>query len=89
MIDFDLSDEDRALRVRAAPAGKASWPIDRYELGERIGQGGAAEVFRARDRQLGREVAVKILHESLGSSSTLGASGSSYSAISRSASSKA
>src|SRR5258708_4630474 len=49
-------------------APKPAWHVDRYELGERIGEGGAAEVFRARDRELGREVAVKILHEALGSS---------------------
>ncbi|MGH2500665.1 MAG: protein kinase domain-containing protein, partial [Candidatus Limnocylindria bacterium] len=35
---------------------------DRYELRERIGRGGMAEVHRAFDRQLGREVAVKLLH---------------------------
>lgn len=34
---------------------------DRYELGRRIGRGGMAEVFVARDRLLDRPVAVKIL----------------------------
>ncbi|MFZ9421386.1 MAG: protein kinase domain-containing protein, partial [Ilumatobacteraceae bacterium] len=33
----------------------------RYELGRRIGRGGMAEVFVARDRLLDRPVAVKIL----------------------------
>lgn len=36
---------------------------DRYELEELVGTGGMSSVFRARDRQLEREVAVKILHQ--------------------------
>ncbi|MCC7419012.1 MAG: serine/threonine protein kinase [Planctomycetaceae bacterium] len=35
----------------------------RYELLEKIGAGSFATVFRARDRELGREVAVKQIHE--------------------------
>src|SRR5262245_26238014 len=57
--------------LREAGDAPAAGRLDRYELGERIGHGGAAEVFRARDRELGRDVAVKILHESLGSSPTV------------------
>ncbi len=34
----------------------------RYELGQRIGRGGMAEVFHAWDRRLSREVAVKLLN---------------------------
>ena len=36
---------------------------ERYELEELVGRGGMSSVYRARDRILGREVAVKMLHE--------------------------
>ena len=34
---------------------------ERYELGRRIGRGGMADVFLARDRLLDRQVAIKVL----------------------------
>lgn len=37
----------------------------RYEMGELLGEGGSARVYRATDRQLGREVAIKAVHEHL------------------------
>ena len=37
----------------------------RYELLDRVGSGGMAQVYKARDRKLGRIVAIKMLHESL------------------------
>ena len=39
--------------------------LPKYELLERIGLGGMATVYRARDRRLGREVAVKLIHPHL------------------------
>jgi eukaryotic-like serine/threonine-protein kinase len=36
---------------------------DRYELEELVGRGGMSSVYRARDRILSREVAIKMLHD--------------------------
>jgi serine/threonine-protein kinase len=38
---------------------------ERYEVIERVGSGGMASVWRATDTVLGRDVAVKFLHEHL------------------------
>lgn len=38
-------------------------PASRYELLDKVGSGGFATVYRARDTELGREVAVKQIHE--------------------------
>ncbi len=39
--------------------------LEKYELLEEIGHGGMATVYRARDRRLAREVAIKIIHRHL------------------------
>lgn len=44
---------------------------NRYQLLERIGTGGMAEVFRARDLMLERTVAIKVLHETYSDDETL------------------
>jgi len=43
--------------------------LAKYELLEEIGHGGMATVYRARDRRLGREVAIKLIHRHLRDSS--------------------
>ncbi len=46
--------------IRDVPAGSL---IDgRYRVAERVGSGGMADVYLAEDTQLGRDVAVKLLH---------------------------
>jgi eukaryotic-like serine/threonine-protein kinase len=47
----------------ARPPQPGDLIADRYELEELVGTGGMSTVFRARDNQLGRRVAIKILHE--------------------------
>ena len=47
----------------ARPPQPGDLIADRYELEELLGSGGMSTVFRARDSQLGRRVAIKILHE--------------------------
>src|SRR5277367_3476452 len=55
--------------MEASAAARSRLPqLAKYEILEEIGHGGMASVYRARDRRLGREVAVKIIHPHLRSS---------------------
>lgn len=46
--------------------------LDKYEILEEIGHGGMATVYRARDRRLNREVAIKVIHRHLRESPEVG-----------------
>ena len=52
---------DAALRRLRDAADTPDLTDSRYELGERIGQGGMGTVYRAHDRELGRDVALKVI----------------------------
>ena len=64
-----LSREARAVAETlpggARPGVTAARQAGRYLIGERIGRGGMATVFRAHDPSIGRDVAIKFLHASL------------------------
>ena len=49
----------------AAAGSSAVQQVGRYQIMEKLGRGGMATVFRARDPDIGRDVAIKFLHASL------------------------
>ncbi len=57
-------------RPVVVPAGTSliGTVLDKYEILQKVGEGGMATVFRGRHVTLGREVAVKVLHPHLSSS---------------------
>lgn len=56
------SQVDELLRALDGPAGSSR---DRYEVGEKLGEGAVSVVHRGLDRELGRPVALKFLRENL------------------------
>lgn len=61
-----LTDSAATDRGQVSEEQHEAWPsAERYLLGEQLGRGGMGVVVSARDRQLDRELAVKILAEPL------------------------
>lgn len=58
---FDLRNSEGKL----IPIADHQPQLSKYELQGEIGHGGMATVYRARDKRLGREVAVKVIHRHL------------------------
>src|SRR5262245_40074687 len=59
------------MNLRASLAGMPV--LEKYDLLEEIGHGGMATVYRSKDKRLGREVAVKIIHKHLRENSEVAA----------------
>jgi eukaryotic-like serine/threonine-protein kinase len=49
----------------ACPGAPTMRQVGRYLIGERLGRGGMATVFKAHDPDIGRDVAIKFLHATL------------------------
>lgn len=69
LVARGLLSERQVSALRAVAALRSARPdfpraIARYQILERLGEGGCAVVFRAKDADLQREVAVKVLKES-------------------------
>ncbi len=56
------TDEGSARLEQTAPLIEAGVEVDHFRVVRMIGQGGMGEVYLARDTQLGRKVALKVIH---------------------------
>jgi serine/threonine-protein kinase len=61
--DPEEGDQARNPERDAGPDSSASWSVGRYRVHSRIDGGAMGDVFRGRDTDLGREVALKALRE--------------------------
>ena len=61
VADTSTDPSEPGGRSRAPRQVRAGDTLGRYELGDELGEGGMATVFRARDRDPRRDVAVKVL----------------------------
>jgi len=64
LIDEVGWDEAKVKRLRRTRAGEQP-EIPGYEIVGRLGVGGTADVFRAREKKTGRPIAIKVLHPRL------------------------
>lgn len=61
LVALPITIKRSTLSLPAQP----SVELDKYEILQEIGHGGMATVYRARDRRLNREVAIKVIHRHL------------------------